>query len=303
LPPADRDLHGYGRRPPHPRWPGDARLALSFVVNVEEGAELALSSGDARNESVYEVREEVEGHRDPCMETHYAYGARAGLWRILDAFAEHGLPATFSACGRAVAENPFLAAEPARAGHEVSAHGWRWERHAGMEEAREREAIARTVAAIRGATGTAPVGWHTRSAASVNTRRLLLEHGGFLYDSDAYDDDLPRLHTAGHAILPYAFDTNDMRFSPGGGFVQAEDFARYCIGAMDWLLREGQSLPKMLSIGLHLRIIGRPARMAGLAAVLAHAARTPGIWVARRREIAAHWLAQHSIPISATIPA
>ncbi len=180
LPPADRDLHGHGRRPPDPRWPGGARLALSFVVNVEEGAELALSSGDARNESVYEAREEVVGHRDLCLESHCAYGTRAGLWRILDAFAEFGLPATFSACGRAVAENPFLAAEPHRAGHEVSAHGWRWERHAGMEEVLEREAIAETVGAIRDLTGEAPVGWHSRSASSVHTRRLLTEHGGFL---------------------------------------------------------------------------------------------------------------------------
>lgn len=306
MPPADRDLLGYGKRPPHPRWPGGARLALSFVVNVEEGAELALSCGDERNEAVYEAREEVEAHRDPCMESHFAYGARAGLWRILHAFAEFGLPATFSACGRAVAANPFLAAEPHRAGHEVSAHGWRWERHAGMEEAREREAIGRTVAAIRDATGEAPVGWHTRSASSVNTRRLLLEHGGFLYDSDAYDDDLPRLHEPGksggrHVILPYAFDTNDMRFQPGGGFVQAEDFARYCIGAMDWLLREGAAgAPKMLSIGLHLRIIGRPARMAGLHAVLERAASQPGVWVARRRDIARHWLSLQGDPTSAT---
>lgn len=300
MPPADRDLFGYGNRPPHPRWPDDARLALSFVVNVEEGAELALSSGDERNESVYEAREEVVGHRDPCMETHYAYGARAGLWRILDAFDAFGLPATFSACGRAVAENPFLAAEPHRRSHEVSAHGWRWERHAGMEEPREREAIAKTVAAIRDATGEAPVGWHTRSASSVNTRRLLREHGGFLYDSDAYDDDLPRLHAPGHVILPYAFDTNDMRFQPGGGFVQAEDFSRYCVGAIDWLLREGARAPKMLSIGLHLRIIGRPARMPGLWAVLEHAARAPGVWVARRRDIARHWLSLQFVPISAT---
>jgi peptidoglycan/xylan/chitin deacetylase (PgdA/CDA1 family) len=290
MPPADRDLVGYGRNPPDPRWPGGARLAISFVVNVEEGAELSIASGDARNESVHEIREEVEGAPDPCMETHYAYGARAGFWRILDAFSQHGMRATFSACGRAVAANPFLAQVPHAAGHEISAHGWRWERHANMDEATERAVIARTVAAIREATGEAPLGWHTRSAASPHTRRLLMEHGGFLYDSDAYDDDLPRLHAPGHVIIPYGFDCNDMRFSPGGGFVQAEDFSRYCIGAMDWLLREGERTPKMLSIGLHLRIIGRPGRMAGLTAVLDHVARVPGIWVARRRDIAAHWL-------------
>ncbi len=290
MPPTNRDLVGYGRNPPDPRWPGGARLALSFVVNVEEGAELSLASGDARNESVHEIREEVTGQPDPCMETHYAYGARAGIWRILDAFGAHGMKATFSSCGRAVAANPHLAAAPAAEGHEVSAHGWRWESLANMPEAQEREVIAATVAAIEKAAGTRPVGWHTRSASSMNTRRLLLEEGGFLYDSDVYDDDLPRMGAPGHVILPYSFDTNDMRFSPGGGFVQPEDFSRYCIGAIDWLMREGKTTPKMLSIGLHLRIIGRPGRMPGLAALLEHVARTPGIWVAPRREIAAHWL-------------
>lgn len=294
MPPASRDLAGHGPTPPRVAWPGDARLALSFVVNVEEGAELSLTSGDERNESVYEAREEVVGHPDPCMESHFAYGSRAGLWRILDLFDAHGAKATFSACARAVAATPSLAAAPAARGHEVSAHGWRWERHAGMEEAQERAVIAATVKTIAEAAGERPVGWHTRSASSVNTRRLLLEDGGFLYDSDCYDDDIPRSIArpdgGRHVILPYAFDTNDMRFAPGGGFVQAEDFSRYCIGAIDWLLREGATAPRMLSIGLHLRIIGRPARMAGLEAVLAHATRTPGIWVARRRDIARHWL-------------
>jgi peptidoglycan/xylan/chitin deacetylase (PgdA/CDA1 family) len=167
-----------------------------------------------------------------------------------------------------------------------------------MPETSERAVIAATVAAIRDATGERPVGWHTRSASSVNTRRLLLEEGGFLYDSDCYDDEIPRSHQGPggrtHVILPYAFDTNDMRFAPGGGFVQPEDFARYCIHAVDWLLREGATRPRMLSIGLHPRIIGRPARMPGLEAVIEHVARRPGIWVARRRDIAAHWLAQQA---------
>ncbi|MBD0271856.1 MAG: polysaccharide deacetylase family protein [Acetobacteraceae bacterium] len=296
MPPVSRDLAGYRGRPPDPRWPDGARLAVSFVVNVEEGAELSLSSGDERNESVYEAREEVVGAPDPCMETHFAYGSRAGIWRILDLFDAFGAKATFSACGRAVAATPVLAAEPRARGHEVSAHGWRWERHAGMPEPVERAVIARAVAAIADACGERPVGWHTRSAPSVNTRRLVMEDGGFLYDSDAYDDDLPRLALGGaggrpHVILPYAFDTNDMRFGPGGGFVQAEDFGRYCAAAIDWLLREGRTAPKMLSIGLHLRIIGRPARMRGLEMVLEHLARTPGVWIARRCDIARHWLA------------
>ena len=299
MPPATRDLAGHGPTPPRIRWPGDARLALSFVVNVEEGAELSLTSGDARNESTYEAREEVEGHPDPCMESHFGYGSRAGLWRILDLLDAYGVKASFSACGRAVAATPALAAAPAARGHEVSAHGWRWERHAGMEEATERAVIAATIAAIAGATGTRPVGWHTRSASSVNTRRLLLEEGGFLYDSDCYDDDIPRSVArpdgGRHVVLPYAFDTNDMRFASGGGFVQPEDFARYCVSAIDWLLREGHRTPRMLSIGLHLRIIGRPARMPGLEAILEHVARTQGIWVARRRDIASHWLAEEGL--------
>jgi peptidoglycan/xylan/chitin deacetylase (PgdA/CDA1 family) len=294
MPPASRDLAGRAGAASTAAWPHGAKLALSFVVNVEEGAEMSLTSGDARNEATYEAREEVVGHPDPCMESHFAYGSRVGLWRVLDVFDAHGVKATFSSCGRAVAATPILAAAPHARGHEVSAHGWRWESHAGMAEDTERAVIAATVAAIRDATGERPVGWHTRSASSVNTRRLLLEEGGFLYDSDNYDDDLPRLHGASHVRLPYAFDTNDMRFSPGGGFIQAEDFSRYCIAAIDWLLAEGA--PRMLSIGLHLRIIGRPARMPGLDAVLRHVAGREDVWVARRRDIARHWLTRETRP-------
>lgn len=295
MPRPTRDLAGHGPTPPDPNWPGGARLALSFVVNVEEGAELALSSGDERNEAVHEVVQPVIGAPDLCLESHFDYGARVGLWRVLETFDRHGLKATFSCCGRAVAATPALAAAPWARGHEIGAHGWRWEPHAGMAEATERAIIARTVEALTAACGERPVGWHTKSSPSVNTRRLLVEAGGFLYDSDCYDDELPRQIAVGsrsHLVLPYGFDTNDMRFH-GGGFVQAEDFSRYCIGAIDWLLT--QDRPRMLSIGLHLRIIARPGRMPGLEAVLAHAARTPGIWVARRRDIAAQWLARAAL--------
>jgi len=292
MPPASRDLAGYGRNPPDPRWPDGARLALSFVVNVEEGAELAIGSGDERNEAVPETRQLVTDAPDPCMETHFAYGSRVALWRILDLLDGFGVKATFSCCGRAVAVTPALAAAPAASGHEVSAHGWRWEMHAGMPEATERAVIARTAAALAEASGAAPVGWHTKSAPSVNTRRLLREAGGFLYDSDAYDDDLPRLVEVGgapHVVLPYAFDTNDMRFAPGQGFVFPEDFSRYCIGAFDRLMREGATTPKMLSVGLHLRTIGRPGRIAGLEQLLEYVTRRPGVWIARRMDIARHW--------------
>ncbi len=299
MPPATRDLAGYGRTPPDPRWPGGARLALSFVVNVEEGAELSIASGDERNERVPESHQLVEAHPDACMETHFAYGSRVGIWRILDLFDRFGVKATFSCCGRAVAVTPELAAAPAAAGHEISAHGWRWEPLAGMAEPTERAVIAATVDVLTKAAGARPVGWHTKLAPSVNTRRLLMEEGGFLYDSDAYDDDLPRLvEVSGrpHVILPYSFDTNDMRFAPGQGFVQARDFADYCTGAFDWLMRESATQPRMMSVGLHLRTIGKAGRIRGLEMLLDHVTRQPGVWIARRMDIARHWRGLMGLP-------
>ena len=296
---APRDFRGDGGEPPDPKWPGGARLALSFVVNVEEGAELSVTTGDARNESVYEIREEVVGARDPCMESHFEYGTRVGYWRIVELLDRFGITATFSACGRAVESSPWLGADAVGRGHEVAAHGYRWESHAGMAENYEREVIRRTVAAIRASTGHRPAGWHTRSAASVNTRRLLVEEGGFLYDSDSYNDDLPYVVTVAggpHVVLPYSFDTNDMRFAPNGGFIHGEDFARYCIDAFDWFLREGERTPRMMSVGLHLRVIGKPGRIAGLEKLLQHVCGKNGVWIARRQDIARHWRARVGLP-------
>jgi peptidoglycan/xylan/chitin deacetylase (PgdA/CDA1 family) len=202
-------------------------------------------------------------------------------------------------CARAIAYSPWLAEEAVADGHEISSHGWRWERQAHMSEAEERGVIAKAVAVLGDAAGTPPVGWHTRSATSVNTRRLLVEHGGFLYDSNAYDDDVPYVVDVGgrrHVVLPYAFDTNDMRFFNSYAFVQGNDFATYCIAAFDRLLAEGQDQPRMMSIGLHLRIIGRPGRIAGLETFLAHAASKPGVWFARRDEIAHAWRAGIGLP-------
>lgn len=287
-----RDLKGYFGDEPAPCWPDDARLAVSFVVNVEEGAELSIGDGDPVNEFVYEIREEVENAPDFCMETHFAYGTRQGYARIADAFDAHGVKATFSTCGRAAERSPWLMQDIVARGHEVSCHGWLWQRHANMTRDEEAEVIARTHAAIQAACGMAPVGWHTRSSSSVNTRALLIERGDFLYDSDVYDDDIPRM-TGGHVILPYAFDTNDMRFSPGGGFVQARDFSDYVIGAFDRLYAEGARAVRMMSIGLHLRLIGRPGRIKGLEDVLAHIAGHRDVWIAPRREIAAHWARVH----------
>jgi allantoinase len=288
-----RDLAGHGATPPDPRWPGGARIAVSFVLNFEEGAEFSVAEGDARNEGVYEVIDRLDGIPDPCLESHFDYGTRAGWWRIMREFESSGVPCTVSSCGRAVERSPQFAADAVRRGHEVSAHGWRWESHATMGEADERRAIAATVAAIERATGTRPVGWHTRSATSPNTRRLLLEEGGFLYDSDYYGDDLPITLGFGerrHVVLPYAFDTNDMQFQNTHRFVRAADFSGYVLDAFDWLWREGSHAPKMMSIGLHLRMLGRPGRMQALRDMLAAMTQRPGVWIARRDAIARHWL-------------
>ncbi|MCQ0986317.1 polysaccharide deacetylase family protein [Jiella marina] len=294
-----RNLRGYGDDVPEVSWPNGAAVAVSFVVNVEEGAERNLLDGDERNESVYEAREEVVGAVDPCMTSHYDYGPRAGYQRIRDALGRHGAPATFSTCGRAAERLSWLLRDAVMNGHEIGCHGWRWETHAGMPVDQEREIIARTHAAINEAAGVAPVGWHTRSASTENTRRLLIEHGGFLYDSDAYDDDMPyavNLDGHRHMVLPYAFDTNDMRFQPGGGFIQGEDFTRYCLAAFDRLRREGKSAPRMLSIGLHLRIIGRPARIDALEQVVDTIASSGEAWIATRGQIARHWRQAIGLP-------
>lgn len=288
----ERDFAGYRDQPPAIRWPGGARLAVSVVVNIEEGAELSIGDGDARNESIYEAVEEVQGHRDLCMESHFEYGPRAGWPRIRAVLARRGVVATLNACGRALERTPWIAAEAMADGHEVAAHGWRWERHVDMDEATERRAIARTVAAITKAAGMPPRGWHTRSATSARTRDLLLEQGGFLYDSNAYNDDLPYVVAAPagpHVVLPYAFDTNDMRFFNRGGFTFGADFARYCCDAFDWLYAEGATAPRMLSIGLHTRMIGRPGRIGGLEQFLDHALAHKGVWFATRAQIAEAW--------------
>lgn len=291
---SDRDFLGYGAMPPDPAWPGRARVAVSFVVNVEEGAELSIIDGDERNEAVYEVTDEVKGGPDPCRDSHFEYGTRVGYWRIMRVLDAYGARSTLNACGRAIERSPWLAQDAVMRGHEVSCHGWRWERHAGMTEDEERATIARAVAAIAAAAGSPPVGWHTRSAPTANTRRLLLEHGGFLYDSDAYSDDLPFFVTVEgrrHLVLPYSFDTNDMHFHQGmQRFTTAAHFAEYVIDAYDQLWSEGADTPRMLSVGLHLRMIGRAGRIAGLERVLRHMRQRGGVWFARRDEIARHWI-------------
>lgn len=287
-----RNFKGYWESAPQSPWPNGARVAVSIVINVEEGAELSVSDGDRTNENVYEAFEDVVGRGNPCMESHFGYGPRRGYRRIINVLDQYSVPATFSTCGRAAVRLPWMMNDIVQRGHEVSCHGWLWETHSAKSAEAERNIISRTHSALTDITGVAPVGWHTRSASSPITRRLLLEHGGFLYDSDAYDDDLPyveRHEDKLHVVLPYAFDTNDMRFRPGGAFVQAEDFTRYCAAAFDRLWKEGEQEARMLSIGLHLRTMGRAARIHGLEALLEHMTTRGELWFATRKQIAHCW--------------
>lgn len=292
-----RDLKGYGRTPPDPQWPGGARVAVSFVINFEEGAEMSLSAGDAHNEKVYEVTDEVVGVPDRCMESHFEYGTKAAWWRIADSLERLGVPATVSTCGLAAELSPWLIQDAVARGHEISCHGWRWEKHAHMEEAKEREIIARTVKALTDIAGTRPVGWHTRSTPSPNTRRLLVEEGGFLYDSDYYGEELPFWVTVDgkpQLVVPYSVTNNDGQF--GASIGTSDQWFSFVRDAFDMLYKEGATQPKMMSIGLHMRLIGHPARAVGLQRLLDHIQKHEGVWVTRRLDIARHWIKTHPYP-------
>jgi peptidoglycan/xylan/chitin deacetylase (PgdA/CDA1 family) len=293
--PIERNLHGYGRQRPNIIWPNGARVAVSLVINFEEGAELAVEQGDAQTERYGEVQSTLRpGLRDLVQEQVFDYGMRVGLWRFLDAFADHGSPATIMMCGRAVERSPDLARIVVDAGHEPAAHGWRWLPHAlYADPAIERHDIERTRDVIACATGVRPVGFMTRGSQSPWTRDLLAELG-FAYDSNALDDDMPYWANAAGGpmlVLPYGFDTNDMKFFHPNGFVQPEDFSNYVASALKVLLAEAErGASAMLTIGFHLRISGRPARFAAVQTILADLAQRSGaIWVARRRDIAAHF--------------
>ena len=293
-----RDLVGYGRRPPHAEWPGGARVALQFVLNYEEGAESSILHGDAGSETfLSEIvgATSFKGARHMSMESLYEYGSRAGVWRVLRLFRDRKLPLTIFAVAMALERNREAAAAFVEDGHEVASHGWRWIDYHGMPEGEEREHVARAVETIRRLTGTRPLGWYT-GRTSENTRRLVAEYGGFLYDADSYADDLPYWElVAGRPqlIVPYALDTNDMRFATPQGFNTGEQFFAYLRDAFDTLHAEGAESPKMLSIGLHCRLAGRPARLASLARFLDHVQRHDRVWICRRVEIARHWIATH----------
>lgn len=289
----DRDLVGYGGRPPNARWPGGARVALQCVLNVEEGAESSVLNGDTGSEAyLHELygRASRIGERDPSVESLYGYGSRAGVWRVLDLFSERGVPLTAFAVGRALELNPRVGEALRDAGHEVAGHGWRWIDHHGLPEEVEREHIRRTVAIIERICGRRPVGWYA-GRQSLNTRRLVREEG-FLYTSDAYDDDLPYWAVEG-LVVPYTLVVNDARYLMPTGFASGDDFFAMLRDALDQLRHEGARAPKMMSVGLHGRISGQPPRARALARFLDYARGFDDVWICRREDIARHWSDTH----------
>ncbi len=297
-----RDLIGYAGRPPHADWPGGAKLALNFVLNVEEGSETAVVNGDPINEHALS---EVPGGRHPAgerdlgIESVYEYGSRAGVWRILDLFEKRSLPFTVYACAMALEQNPHSTEALAKSGAEFAGHGWRWVYHYALSEEEEREHIARAVEITRRLTGQTLRGWYCRYAPSANTRRLLVEHGGFLYDSDSYADDLPYWVPVGDVeqlVVPYSLDTNDMKFAAPAAYGSGDDFFVHLRDSVDQLVEEGEAAPKMLSVGLHQRLAGRPGRARALARFLDYVQGRSDIWVCRRVDIAEHWRARHPAP-------
>lgn len=293
-----RDFIGYGATPPDPSWPKNARLALNFVINYEEGSEPSVPDGDSQSEAGLTESPQVEAGpdgRDLAAESMFEYGSRAGFWRLLRLFEERGLPATVFACAEALARNPAAAAAISAAGFDICCHGLRWVNHFELSEAEERDQIHRAVEVLTDVTGDRPVGWYCRHGPSVNTRRLLVEAGGFLYDSDAYNDDLPywtQVSGKPHLVVPYSLVNNDSKFSRGW-FGHGEDYFQFMRDAIDFLRAEGEQQPKMMSCGLHLRLIGHPARAQGLKRLLDYVAGFDDIWVTRRQDIAQHWIATH----------
>lgn len=304
--PYPRDLAGHGRNPPHAQWPGGARIAVQFVLNYEEGGENSVLHGDAGSEQFLSELFTPPSFADRhlSMESIYEYGSRAGAWRILREFERRGLPLTVFGVSMALQRHPDLTAAFKELGHEIACHGWRWIHYQNIDEATEREHMRIGMQIIEELTGERALGWYT-GRDSPNTRRLVADYGGFEYDSDYYGDDLPFWMKVGKTdgavvpqlIVPYTLDTNDMRFSLPQGFAQAEDFFIYLRDSFDALYAEGdpsgQDRPKMLSIGMHCRLLGRPGRIVALQRFLDHVQKHDRVWICRRIEIARHWKQTH----------
>ena len=300
--PYPRDLVGYGRIPPHAQWPGKARIAVQFVLNYEEGGENAVLHGDAGSEQFLSEMFNPASYPDRhlSMEGIYEYGSRVGVWRILREFEKRGWPLTVFGVSMALERHPELTAALVELGHEIACHGWRWIHYQGMDEAQEREHMHTGIDILKKLTGQMPAGWYT-GRDSPNTRRLLVDHGGFEYDSDYYGDDLPfwmRVQRSDgqvvpHLVVPYTLDSNDMRFSLPQGFSQSDDFFTYLRDSFDALYAEGDECPKMLSVGMHCRLLGRPGRIVALQRFMDHIARHDRVWVCRRVDIARHWKQVH----------
>jgi putative urate catabolism protein len=302
--PSPRDLVGYGGTPPHPHWPGEARLAVNFVMNYEEGSEYNVHDGDGFSENTLTESgtRDVKG-RDLAAEGLFEYGSRVGFWRVLRLFKERNLPMTVFGCAVALERNPKAAAAIREAGYDVCSHGWRWVKHYELTEAEERQHIRKAIDSLKKTVGARPVGWYCRYGPSVNTRRLLVEEGGFLYDSDTYNDELPywvRENKRPHLVVPYSLTANDTKFGTGGLFT-ADDYFTFVKDGFDMLYREGQTQPKMMSLGLHLRLIGHPSRAAGLERVLDYISGHKDVWITRRLDIAQHWVKTHPFNPRATM--
>ena len=289
-----RDYVGYAGTPPQARWPGNARIALQFVINYEEGAERSIEFGDAGAERLNSDNvgaSGADGIRDYVTESHYDYGSRVGYWRLMDIFDSRKLPVTVLAVGAALEKNPAVAAHLASSEHEVCGHGWRWLDYRNMPESDERVDIDRTIDHITKLTGRSPTGWYT-GRISGNTRRLAASRQDLLYDSDAYDDDLPYwVEEAGRPwlVIPSTFECNDMRFASAPGFNAPTEFFTQLKESFDVLYAEGATAPKMMSVGLHCRLAGRPSRAGVVARFVDYALQHPGVWICRRADIARHW--------------
>ena len=296
----ERNLIGYGPNPPDPKWPADARVAVNFVMNYEEGSEPSIQDGEGYTETGLTESSSsstgIEG-RDLAGESMFEFGSRVGFWRIMRTFEERGLPLTVFGCALALERNPLAAEAIRNSRFDVCCHGWRWIRHFQLSEAEEREHIAKAITSLRRTVGERPAGWYCRYGPSVNTRRLLVEEGGFTYDSDYYGDELPFWQTVAgkpHLIVPYSLTNNDGKYA--AGMVHADQWFGLVRDAFDVLHHEGAKTPKMMSIGLHMRLIGHPGRIAGLWRLLDHIQKQQGVWITRRLDIAKHWMTTHPYP-------